>query len=216
MGTDNLFHKRRAKGVKELERRRARRAPYEKVLIVTEGGKTEPFYFMGLKNFYEINNANIKIDGSSGSTPGSVVEYGRRLYQQERNTGDPFDRVYFVFDKDIHPDYQQALSKISAYSPKNTFYAINSVPCFEYWLLLHFIYTTEHFSAADVVIRKLRKQIPDYDKSAIGLFDKLNNKLETAKSNAIKALQAANQTGTDNPSTRVHELVHYLQKIKES
>ena len=39
MGTDNLFHNRKAKGKKELERKRARREPYDKVLIVTEGKK---------------------------------------------------------------------------------------------------------------------------------------------------------------------------------
>ncbi len=220
MGTDNLFHKRKAKGKRELERKRASREPYDKVLIVTEGGKTEPRYFVELKNFYEINSANIKIDGNSGSTPESVVKYGRELYRQERDTGDPFDRVYFVFDKDTHNTYQQALKTIENLAPKNTFFAINSVPCFEYWLLLHFIYTTEPFSAtgklsaADHVIKRLKNYCPNYDKSASALFTKLYDKLETAKVNAVNALQAADQTGTDNPSTRVHELVEYLQNIK--
>lgn len=45
MGTDDLFHKRRAKKAKDLRRRKARRDPYDKVLIVCEGSKTEPYYF---------------------------------------------------------------------------------------------------------------------------------------------------------------------------
>ena len=220
MGKESRFQKRKAKGIRELKRRDHKRAPYDKVLIVTEGKKTEPEYFNDLKKYYRIHSANIKIDGSGDSSPESVVKYGRKLYADERSTGDAFNRVYFVFDKDTHLTYPQALDEIKRYRRKNTFFAINSVPCFEYWLLLHFIYTTEPFtatgklSAADQVIRKLKKYCPDYDKSASGLFTKLYEKLEMAKGNAVNALQAADQTGTDNPSTRVHELVEYLQNIK--
>ncbi|MCY4362407.1 MAG: RloB family protein [Gammaproteobacteria bacterium] len=223
MGTDNLFHKRKAKGARELKRRKHKRAPYDKVLIVTEGKKTEPEYFNDLKKYYRIHSANIKIDGSGDSSPESVIKYGKKLYEDERSGGDAFDRVYFVFDKDTHLTYPQALDAIKRYRRrrKNTFFAINSVPCFEYWLLLHFIYTTEPFpatgqlSAADQVIRKLKKYCPDYDKSAPGLFTKLYDKLEMAKVNAINALKAADQAGTDIPSTLVHELVEYLQNIKK-
>ena len=220
MGKESRFQKRKARGMRELTRREHKQAPYDKVLIVTEGKKTEPEYFNDLKKYYRIHSANIKIDGSGNSSPESVVKYGKKLYEDERSTGDAFDRVYFVFDKDTHLTYPQALDEIKRYRRKNTFFAINSVPCFEYWLLLHFIYTTEPFtaagklSAADQVIRKLKKYCPHYDKSASGLFTKLYEKLEMAKSNAVNALQAADQTGTDNPSTRVHELVEYLQNIK--
>ena len=112
------------------------------------------------------------------------------------------------------------LDEIKRFKPEDTFTAINSVPCFEYWLLLHFIYTTEPFSATGIKrsrsgIHKLKKHLPDYDKSASGLFSKLYDKLETAKANAIKVLQDAEKTGTDNPSTRVHKLVKY-QNINKS
>lgn len=50
MGTDNLFHKRKAKKAGDLARRKARRAPYAKELIVCEGEKTEPYYFKSLKD----------------------------------------------------------------------------------------------------------------------------------------------------------------------
>ena len=163
MGKESRFQKRKAKGMRELTRREHKRAPYDKVLIVTEGKKTEPEYFNDLKKYYRIHSANIKIDGSGDSSPESVVKYGKELYEDERSTGDAFDRVYFVFDKDTHLTYPQALDEIKRYRRNNTFFAINSVPCFEYWLLLHFIYTTDPFSAtgklsaADQVIRKLKK-----------------------------------------------------------
>ncbi|OPY61749.1 MAG: hypothetical protein A4E57_04133 [Syntrophorhabdaceae bacterium PtaU1.Bin034] len=45
MGTDDLYHKRKAKTARDLARKKATRAPYERVLIVCEGRKTEPYYF---------------------------------------------------------------------------------------------------------------------------------------------------------------------------
>ena len=59
MGTDNLHHKRKAKQVSRLQRQNAKRKPYDKVLIVCEGEKTEPNYFNELKDHYEINTAKV-------------------------------------------------------------------------------------------------------------------------------------------------------------
>ena len=42
MGSEDLFYKRKAKISADLERRKAKRARYQKVLIVCEGEKTEP------------------------------------------------------------------------------------------------------------------------------------------------------------------------------
>ena len=39
MGTDNLFHKRKAKKTTDLQRKHAHRAAYKKLLIVCEGEK---------------------------------------------------------------------------------------------------------------------------------------------------------------------------------
>jgi hypothetical protein len=40
MGTDDLFHKRKARKAESHRRKKAMRAPYERVLIVCEGMKT--------------------------------------------------------------------------------------------------------------------------------------------------------------------------------
>ena len=147
MGTDNLFHKRKAKAAEGLERRRAKRASYDKVLIVCEGEKTEPNYFDELINFYKLNTANVEIDGTCGSSPKSVFERAVELYQNEEQKGDAFDVVYCVFDKDSHGTYDETLVRISAQNPKGVFCSAISVPCFEYWILLHFQYTTKPYHA---------------------------------------------------------------------
>lgn len=220
MGTDNLFHKRKAKSAKELQRRAASREAYEKVLIVCEGEKTEPLYFQGLRNHYSLNTANVEVCGESGSDPNSVLQFAKQRYREEKDAGDPFDRVYCVFDKDTHANYDQALSAIASAAPRDTFFAINSVPCFEYWLLLHYDYSTRPYtalpgnSAGNQVLSELKRYLPDYEKGADNIFAILVDQLEFAKNNAARALSAAEASGTDNPTTRVHELVSFLQGIK--
>lgn len=220
MGTDNLHHKRKARNAREVSRRKARRDPYAKVLIVCEGQKTEPHYFNGLKDHYALNSANVEICGDCGSDPVSIVSYGKQRYREERDAGDAFDKVYCVFDKDSHANYSKALNLINQAAPKETFSAINSVPCFEYWLLLHFEYTTQPFarlpkkSPCDQVNDRLKQFLPDYAKGDRDIFNKLASQMPFAINNAERALKAATANQTDNPSTHVHTLVEFLQAIK--
>lgn len=226
MGTDNLHHKRKPKSVDESRRRKPVRASYDKVLIVCEGSKAEPLYFQELVDHYEIHSANVRISGDCGSDPVSVVKHGIQLYQAEKQSASgPFDRVYCVFDRDAHANYRQANEIVGGVKPKGVFFATPSVPCFEYWLLLHFDYTTAPFSAVGgtsscaAALEKLNSDWPEYAKGRAGTFlhtlNLRNDELGYAKANAGRALRAAGENHTDNPSTHVHELVDYLQGIKK-
>jgi len=225
MGSDNIFHKRKQNAAATAQRRKASRQPYDKVLIVCEGEKTEPLYFKELIDHYEIHTANVRISGQCGSDPVSVVNHSIQLYQDEQcSPSESFDRVYCVFDRDAHANYQQALDKIKQTKPDNTFFAIPSVPCFEYWLLLHFNYTTAPYtsvdsvSAGDAVVKELRKYWPEYQKGSRDTFNYTFNlqkdELASAKQNAVRSLAQAQQNHTDNPSTTIYLVVDYLQKIK--
>lgn len=221
MGTDNLFHKRKARSAKQLSRRKAKRSPYAKVLVVCEGSKTEPFYFKGIQEYYELSTTNVEITGETGSSPKSIWEYARQRYREAKDAGDEFDKVFCVFDKDNHDGYYETCQEIDTAVPKNTFYYITSVPCFEYWLLLHFIYTTKPYesllgnSSAEQVLSDLKNYIPDYKKGDRGVFLDLLEQLPQAKAYAQKTLDVTRESGTDNPSTKVHQLVDFLQKIKD-
>jgi hypothetical protein len=220
MGTDNLFHKRKAKSTRGLQRRAARREAYAKVLIVCEGEKTEPRYFQGLRNHYGLNTANVEVCGECGSDPNSVLQFAKQRYREEKDTGDAFDKVFCVFDKDAHANYDEALNAIATAPPRGTFVAISSVPCFEYWLLLHYVYSTRPYSAlpgnsaGNQVLSELRGYLPDYEKGADNIFVTLMDQLKFAKDNAARSLCEAQANGTDNPTTRIHELVSFLQEIK--
>lgn len=218
MGTDNLHHRRKAKKVNELNRKKPQKSPYDKVLIVCEGEKTEPNYFKELVNHYKINTTNVEIDGSCGSSPISVVNRAIEL-DQETAKGNSYDKVYCVFDRDNHETYTKALECLSR---KRKFFHATSIPCFEYWLILHFKFTTKPYSSTgktssgDKAFHDLKEYIPDYEKGSQGIFSKLINKLDSAIKNAKQAKQQAEENKTDNPSTLVHELIDYLRNINRS
>ena len=53
--------------VANLRRRRPQREPYSRVLIVTEGQKTEAAYFTGVAKHYRLSTANVVILGHKGA-----------------------------------------------------------------------------------------------------------------------------------------------------
>jgi hypothetical protein len=116
---------------------------------------------------------------------------------------------------------EETLRTIAAKRPKAVYYAAISVPSFEYWLLLHFNYTTipyaatEKLSIGGVVLKELKVYMPEYEKGQKDLFCSLLDKFEFAKANAIRAQKQAKANHTDNPSTSIHELVTYLLNIRK-
>jgi hypothetical protein len=221
MGTDDLFHKRKARSRKELQRRAARRDPYAKILIVCEGEKTEPLYFTDARNYYSLNTANIEVCGDCDSDPISILRYAKQRYREEKDAGDAFDRVYCVFDRDAHHHYDRALREIAAQKPHNCFFAITSVPCFEYWLLLHYVYSTRPYvglpgsSSGNQMVAELRRYFPEYQKGRGSVFTERIGELDFAINNSKRSLQASEAAHTDNPTTRVHELVEFMRDIKK-
>jgi hypothetical protein len=219
MGTDNLFHKKKARLVESHRRNKAKRAPYERILIVCEGKKTEPNYFKDLRKAFGLNPMNIVIaDKKAGLDPISLVEYAIEEHKKEPD----YNHVYCVFDRDKHKTYDAAIDKIRAFHMKRgtNLTPITSIPCFEIWLLLHFTYTTRSFCAAcddsncALLIADLKKYIPDYEKGAENIFIG-DERLDTAINQAKQLEDFHKTSGTDNPSTKVYLLVEHLKCLKK-
>ena len=220
MGTDDLFSKRKAKKAEDLKRSKQSREPYDKVLIVCEGEKTEPHYLIALRDHLKLSQANIKIDPDSDSSPTSVVKYAKELIKQSEK--DPYDHVFCVIDRDRHADFDTAIAQINGYKNKNTkLHAIVSNPCFEYWILLHFTYTTKLFGTSgdspcmELIKNDLQTYIPDYEKGDKSIMPPIiKSGLDTALAYAKKANDTAKRNGTDTPTTQMDELVVYLKNLK--
>ena len=66
MGSENLFHKRKARKNAELNRQKKERLQIARYLIVCEGTKTEPYYLKDLADGLDIRPSSIKIAPNDG------------------------------------------------------------------------------------------------------------------------------------------------------
>ena len=89
-----------------LRRRRPIREAYDRVPIVCEGSKTEPAYLSELVDRHKLSTADVVVIGS-GSDPRALVKRAKTLRQAERRD-DRYDRVYCVFDRDQHAQFDSA------------------------------------------------------------------------------------------------------------
>lgn len=215
---DQLFKKRKARDARSLRRKRAKRSPYDMVLIVCEGEKTEPNYFRAMIDDLQLNTANIVVaKNTAGTSPKSIVEFALNEYRREKE----YDRVYCIFDKDRHTTYKSALDRIrrTRLNKGHSIVATTSVPCFEFWLLLHFNYTTKQYdtgfgSICANVISDLQDHLPGYAKGDNDIYKATKERLEIAIVNSKRAVKHCETSGTEMPSTKIHELVEYLKKLK--
>ena len=51
----------RERQARKLARKQGQRAPFERVLIVCEGSKTEPLYFQELRAYHRLNTAQVVV-----------------------------------------------------------------------------------------------------------------------------------------------------------
>ena len=221
MGTDDLFKRKKQSAIKSSKRRLELRDSYDKVLIVTEGEKTEPLYLSAVRDYFGLNQANIVIDPKSDSSPTSVVKHAKALINE--NKTDPYSHVYCVIDRDRHADFDKALNQVAGFKNKDTkLHTIVSTPCFEYWILLHFIYTAKSFGTSgdspcqELIDNELKQYIPNYEKGNTSiLIELVKNQLDTALANAKRSFDEALRRGTENPKTEMHLLIEYLKNLKK-
>ena len=200
---------------RNFQRRPSRRSPKARVLVVCEGERTEPLYFEAMRDRLRLNTLVVK--AAKGVDPRTLVNMASEEVRKERRNGEQFDFVYCVFDRDSHPQFDEA----SKTALDRGFKLARSWPCFEFWLLLHFEVVRAPYarkgsvSPCDACIHDLRKHLPDYRKGDPATFDALWHLLDDAIENATKAAADAAATCEHNPSTEVHELVVRLRNLAE-
>lgn len=210
---------------KQLERKLGRRAGYDRILIVSEGSKTEPNYFCEIRAAYRLQTANVEVRPSElGTAPIQVVQYARELFESGNRHKNiqprAFEQVYAVFDRDDHESYSDALRLAESLDGKLkndakqfiSFKAIASVPSFELWLLLHYedIQVPLH---RDEVIQRLRRHLPGYEKGAGHVFSATRDRLEIATERAEALADRFSADTEPEPYTAIVELVKLLMTL---
>ena len=223
MGSEDLFHKRRERTANDLKRKKTTRSnpnrqPQPRILIVCEDSKSSAYYLEEL--IRDLGLTAVTVEGKRcGSAPSSVLKFAQEQHASVKDR-DPYDRVFCVFDRDKHECFVATVQAIADIKSKNTFFAITTTPCFEFWLLLHFVYDTRPYQASgnksscDNANTKLKLHWADYGKNKRGIYAHSKQHMQTAINNAKLLVNHNLTSSSDNPQTNMHELIEYLQSIK--
>jgi hypothetical protein len=203
MGTDDRFKIRTVERQSRISKELNKRA--ETWLIVCEGTKTEPNYFISLFNYANSKSnktIKFKVDGTGKNTVSlvnSIDDYFPYIDQLYNSVNIPYGKVFAVFDKDsFTPEqFNNAIYKanLKGYIP------IWSNECIELWFLLHFnllrsnIPRNEYFKKIeDITSRKYDKSddhfitlnLKDNIQTAVTYAKKLYNESIDEKSYALR------------------------------
>lgn len=206
-------------------RKTSRQESYDRILIVSEGSKTEPNYFLEIRKIYRLSAIHLAVKHSKGTAPLQVVKHAEKLFKEGDSKPNikkrAFEKIYAIFDRDNHSSYSNALSKAESLNNKLEndegqrvhFTAITSIPCFELWLLLHFKEVNSMKSCATILQDLKKNYLPDYAKNRKDIFSQTKHHLDVAISRA-EALTRKNFPYKNNLYTNVHRLVNTLIHLK--
>jgi hypothetical protein len=186
-------------------------------LIVVEGEKTEPNYFRQLRNALRLGTAEVVVVHPEGTDPATLVREAKKLRDDRaraarKGDGVAYDDVWVVFDLEKPHDERRrlAVQAMNSGAARGMQFAVSD-PCFEFWILLHFTYTTRPFDSCDAVVREIRKAWPDHSKNA-SVPEPFDEKVSTAIRHA-QQVRSHHETGGGgrNPHTDVDLLVSALK-----
>jgi hypothetical protein len=180
-------------------RRPPTRQPRRTILIVVGANRTEADYLKGMREHFKAATVSMRIVAKPGA-PDQLVEYARDSCGRDR-----YDEVWCVTDVDHYEREGGKVTTALSLAAQTDIQIAVSNPCFEIWLLLHREACTSPCENCDVVLRKLRKRLPAYDKSRLRFED-----YAEGLSEAIVRAESLEPSGRDhsrNPSTGVWRLV---------
>lgn len=222
MGSDDLFKKRR-------EERKQRRHEYKEpransFLIVTEGERTEPFYFKGIQKRIKekiggrvdiVEIPVIDIHGKGCGT-GKLIEETDKAVKTAKIL---YQNIWIVFDKDDFNDFDQAIEIGESKGYKVAW----SNQSFEYWLYLHFCYSDsalhrddwkeklkdifKQYQLADGTYRKNYENIYEI----VDSFEGVNTAIKNAKRRMAAFKKDIYKPSEFDPGTMVYKLVEELK-----
>lgn len=204
-------------GYKDRTRRKgrgpAKLQPKPRILIITEGEKTEKQYIEGYKR--ACKNPRVAIEyGRGGAVPLTLVQRAKtrkqetdRQARQERDENLKFEEVWCVFDRDEHPNFDQAIEEARHSSIR---LAISN-PCFELWLLLHFN-DAPGLQHRDKITEKLCSCVTGYNKSINYSVYAPGNKDASRRARQLDKQAELVGEAYRNPTTGMWQLVESIRK----
>lgn len=202
-----------ARTAESYRRGAAKYSPQPKVLIVCEDLKSSRDYIKDAARYFRVD-VIVDVDHCGKTDPDGIVK-------NAASRKSSYEYVFCVIDRDTHDNFEAAVrrakeSNVSLYI---------SYPSFEYWLILHFLSNQRPYSRvggkspADCLEAELKK-IPNmsfYDKGKTsGLFGMLlGEPFNRARKESPRILKVAREIGNMNPSTQMHELIDFLERLSK-
>lgn len=193
-------------------------------LILCEG-YTEENYFKGLlsqaKHRRKFASISVEIYKPKNNSPVGLVNKAKEEIKIAKHEKNPYNFIWVVFDKDGHAKISDAFEIARESNPeiKIAF----TVPCFEFFVLLHFEKKTKPYKTCDEVISQIKKQnyIVDYEKTA-NIFEILLPNMDNGLNNSEWIInQFKDEIDNDkhlydlSVYSNVHDLVNYLYSLIE-
>lgn len=190
--------------------------------IFCEGEKTEPLYLESyISDISKKTLSVFKIPKTKRNTPEQLVDAA--IQKKQSSSSADGDVFWVVYDQEnLTPQafsaHQRAWSKANKHGVN---IAISCI-CFEFWLLLHFGYTTKAFTSYSNLMSAspLKKLLPDYDKGSKITYMNIKDRVSNAKINAtkLKVYAMANNKKTTQPYsfpayTSFHELLEAIDSF---
>jgi len=140
-----------------------KRQAFRPAVAIVGDGHTERIYFLDVRDTDRPANLSIFPD-----YPRKIGHY-KGVIDRALALTENYDRVYALIDMDkiIRDNQQNAYTADKAAAKTRGVIVLENNPCFEIWLLVHFIYTGRLFNNCMEVARQLRRndRIPNYNKS---------------------------------------------------
>lgn len=191
-------------------------------LILCEG-ETEENYFTGLisqeKHRRKFTSIDVDIYKPKNHSPLGLVNEAKERIRIAKREKNKFDFVWVIFDKDGHANVSDAFEIARTSDPeiKIAF----TIPCFEFFVLLHFEKKSKSYAKCDNIISRIKKEyIKDYEK-ANNIFESLlpnmHIGMENSKwimDNIVKdEINGGEKIYNLSVCSNIHELVNYLYSL---
>lgn len=223
LGKDDLFKKRRE--ARQQRKYGFRQPKVNSYLIVTEGKRTEPLYFNGLKRLIQskmggtVNVVEIPVIDITGEgcATGKLIEKTEEIVRKAKIW---YQNIWVVFDKDDFDDFDQAIIEGTVKGYKVAW----SNQAFEYWIYLHFYYSDSALhrdvwnEKLDEVFRQYQIGDGRYHKNyediyeMLDTYDGVNSAIKNAKRRMAGYDADRMPPSAYDPGTTVHLLVEELKK----
>lgn len=201
--------KRKQPGTREIEKR---------LLIFCEGAKdkSEDAYlrvFISKRNL-PMNLVDIRVIATSKNTGKELVRLAKSFRKKEYKN----DSLWVVYDKDGYSKHPQTFDEARTSNINIVFSSIS----FEFWILLHFEYTTRAFGKSEEIIHYLKHQHGfEYEKGMKDIFHRISDKLDTAclYAERVRSQQQNCNHYSDiydlNPYTNMDKLINEIKEIEK-